>query len=78
MNELEIFKNEDFGEVRTVLVNGEPMFFLADVCRILDISNSRNVKERLNQKGVCSMDTLGKRHIRSMNYRTAQFCRVLC
>jgi prophage antirepressor-like protein len=43
MNELEVFKNEDFGEVRTVLVDGEPMFCLADVCRILDISNSKYV-----------------------------------
>ena len=26
MNELKIFKNEEFGEVRTMLVNGEPYF----------------------------------------------------
>lgn len=68
MNELEVFKNEDFGEVRTVLVDGEPMFCLADVCRILDISNSRNVKERLNQKGVCSMDTLTNGGMQEMTF----------
>lgn len=26
MNELKIFKNEEFGEVRTMLINGEPYF----------------------------------------------------
>ena len=26
MNEIEIFKNEEFGEVRTLTVNNEPMF----------------------------------------------------
>lgn len=33
MNELQIFNNEEFGEVRTVVLNSEPMFCLADVCR---------------------------------------------
>ena len=39
MNELEVFKNEDFGEVRTVLVDGKPLFCLIDICKALEISN---------------------------------------
>lgn len=58
MNELQIFKNREFGSVRTVVVNNEPMFCLADVCKALGISNVGNVKNRLSSKGICSMDTL--------------------
>lgn len=48
-------------EVRTVTQNGEPWFVLSDVCKVLEIANSRNAKARLDEadKGVCSMDTLG-------------------
>lgn len=48
MNELQIFNNEEFGEVRTVVVNNEPMFCLADVCRALDIKNATDVAKRLD------------------------------
>lgn len=56
MNELQIFKNNEFGEVRTKVINNEPYFSLNDVCRILEIANPRNVKARLNGDGVHSMD----------------------
>ena len=36
MNDLQIFNNSEFGEVRTVLVDDEPMFCRADVCKALD------------------------------------------
>lgn len=48
MNELQIFNNEEFGEVRTVVLNNEPMFCLADVCKALDISNPSKVVQRLD------------------------------
>ena len=35
MNELKIFKNNDFGEIRTVTINGEPHFVGKDVAEIL-------------------------------------------
>ena len=56
MNELQIFKNNEFGEVRTKVINNEPYFSLNDVCRILEIANPRNVKARLNGDGVHTMD----------------------
>ena len=49
MNELQIFSNEEFGEVRTVLVNDEPMFCLIDICKALELSNSRIVADRLDE-----------------------------
>lgn len=58
MNEIKVFDNAEFGEVRTAIYNSEPFFCLADVCRVLDITNSGNVKNRLNEKGICTMDTL--------------------
>lgn len=40
MNELKIFKNEEFGEVRTVEIGGEPWFVGKDVADILGYTNT--------------------------------------
>ena len=40
MNDLQIFKNEEFGQVRTMLINNEPYFVGKDVAEILGYSNS--------------------------------------
>ena len=66
MNELKIFENSEFGEVRTAVVNNEPMFCLADVCKALDISHVTDVKNRLKQDGVATtevIDTLGRKQM---------------
>ena len=47
MNELQVFKNEVFGEVRTVLTDGEIWFVLVDVCKVLGIKNTTDVAARL-------------------------------
>ncbi len=58
MNELQIFKNSEFGEIRVQTQSNETWFCLADLCRILEISNPADVKKRLSQKGIDSIDTL--------------------
>lgn len=58
MNNLEIFKNAEFGQVRTIVIEGEPMFCLTDICKALELSQPSKVKERLIQKGVSSIPTL--------------------
>lgn len=58
MNDLQIFKNSEFGEIRTKMVGSEPYFMLSDVCRVLEIKNSRDSKNRLNEKGVATTDIL--------------------
>ncbi len=58
MQELQIFKNSEFGEIRTKVLNNEPYFMLSDVCRVLEIKNSRDSKNRLNEKGVATTDIL--------------------
>ena len=68
MNELQIFNNEEFGEIRTVLANNEPMFCLSDVCKALEISNVGNVKQRLSEKGIHTADTPTKGGMQKMTF----------
>lgn len=49
MNELKIFKNNDFGEIRTVTINGEPHFIGKDVAEILEYQNgSRDINRHVD------------------------------
>jgi prophage antirepressor-like protein len=41
LNELKIFNSEQFGQVRTVTVNGKPHFIAADITNALGYTNSR-------------------------------------
>lgn len=64
MKDLKIFENNEFGEVRTTVIDDEPYFSLNDVCRILEINNPRMAKTRLNRDGVSTtdgFDSLGRR-----------------
>lgn len=58
MNELSVFKNEEFGEIRTVIIENEPWFCLSDVCKALGLTQPSKVKDRLNEKGVNTIPTL--------------------
>lgn len=42
MNELTIFKNEEFGEIRTMLIEGEPWFVAKDVALVLGYAKPLN------------------------------------
>lgn len=64
--ELQIFNNSEFGEIRTITKDDEPMFCLADVCKALEISNVGNVKQRLSEKGIHTADTLTKGGMQKM------------
>lgn len=49
MNELKIFKNNDFGEIRTVTINEEPHFVGKDVAEILEYQNgSRDINRHVD------------------------------
>lgn len=48
MNELQIFKNEEFGSVRTIMVNDEPWFVATDICKALELSNTTVAIGRLD------------------------------
>lgn len=66
--ELQTFSNSEFGEIRTITKDNEPMFCLADVCKALEISNVGNVKQRLSEKGIHTADTLTKGGMQKMTF----------
>jgi prophage antirepressor-like protein len=66
--ELQIFSNSEFGEIRTITKDNEPMFCLADVCKALEISNVGNVKQRLPEKGIHTADTPTKGGMQKMTF----------
>lgn len=70
MNEIKIFKNERFGEIRTAGTSEEPLFCLADVCRAVGITNARNVKDRLEAEDVRLVDTLTAGGKQQVNFVT--------
>ena len=41
MNQLEIFRNREFGEIRTVTVDGEPWFVGKDIAEIMQYTNTQ-------------------------------------
>ena len=57
MNEIQIFNNNNFGNLRVIVKDGKVWFCLADACKALEIANPRNVKKRLDSRGVHTMDT---------------------
>lgn len=69
---IKIFENAQFGQIRTsVAESGEPLFCLADVCKALDLNGgARNVKSRLNQRGVVSINTPTNGGIQQLNFIT--------
>ena len=62
MNEVKIFNSKEFGDVRTVTIDGEPWFVGKDVAEALGYSNSRDALTKhvcSEDKGVAECDTLG-------------------
>lgn len=64
MSSLQIFNSEEFGEIRTVIIDGEPWFCMTDICKALEISNTSQAKTRLNADGVITnevIDSIGRK-----------------
>lgn len=62
MNDLQIFSNPEFGEIRTIEQNGEPWFVGKDVAAALGYSNPRDaIAKHVDEqdKGVAICDTPG-------------------
>jgi phage antirepressor protein len=62
MNEIKIFENSQFGKVRTAGTTDNPLFCLADVCRVLELRvdgvTSRLKSDGVNRIGV--IDSMGR------------------
>lgn len=48
-NNMQIYKSEKFGEIRTLNLSGEPWFAAVDVCIALDLSNPTIAVSRLDE-----------------------------
>lgn len=55
MSEITIFKNDQFGEIRTAGTAENPMFCLNDICKVLELDQVSRVKSRLSEAGVTSI-----------------------
>ena len=65
MNELQIFKNPEFGEIRTVEINNEPWFVGKDVASVLGYANTRkaladHIDDEDKLDGVTIRDPIGR------------------
>ena len=49
MNNIQVFTNQHFGQVRVVMRDGDPWFVAADVCRALDVGNISQAVSRLEE-----------------------------
>lgn len=60
MDEMQIFNNSEFGEIRTITKDNEPMFCLIDICKALEIKNATDVAKRLDEDELTRLN-LGSR-----------------
>lgn len=67
MNELQIFNSGEFGEIRTIEIDGKPYFVGTDVAKALGYNNPRDAVLR-HCKGVVKRDTPTSSGIQSMSY----------
>lgn len=63
MNEMQIFSNPAFGQVRTAGTPENPLFCLADVCNAVELTNPSSVKSRLDRDDVQLID------LHALNYQ---------
>ena len=69
MAQIEIFKNESFGEVRVAGTSEEPLFCASDLCRALGYVNGRDaVSKHVDEGDVAKCDTPTLSGIQQMTY----------
>jgi len=62
MNQLQVFQNNEFGQIRTLMIDDEPWFVGKDVADAIGYSNTRDALSKHvddEDKGVANCDTLG-------------------
>lgn len=63
---VQVFNNEEFGQVRTLEIDGMVYFSNTDVCGALEINNPSQALKRLRKDGVISnevIDNLGRKQV---------------
>lgn len=64
---LRVFNNEEFGTIRTVMIDDEPWFVAADVCKALDIGNPSDAIRRLDADEVTLVSIEGASNGKPVN-----------
>ena len=78
-NNLMIFENPDFGAVQSILIDGDPWFVAADVCKALEIEKTNRALSRLDddEKGAHSVSTPGGRQRMSIISESGLYSLIL-
>lgn len=57
MNNIQVFQDARFGQIRTAVTEaGEPLFCLADVCKVLDLTNPSRVAQKLDEDDKANLE----------------------
>ena len=78
-NNLMIFENPEFGAVRSILIDGDPWFVAADVCKALELEKTNRALSRLDddEKGAHSVSTPGGRQRMSIISESGLYSLIL-
>ena len=64
-NQVKIFESNQFGQIRTAGTSENPLFCLADICKVLELKTN-DVKNRLRKDGMDSIgviDSMGRKQV---------------
>lgn len=80
MNDLQIFNNAEFGQVRTVTINDEPWFVASDIAKALGYRMASDLARRIDEddKGTHVMSTLGGEQAMLVINESGFYSAVLC
>lgn len=78
-NHLMIFENPEFGAVLSILIDGDPWFVAADVCKALELEKTNRALSRLDddEKGAHSVSTPGGRQRMSIISESGLYSLIL-
>lgn len=57
-NQLQVFNNEEFGQVRSLVLEGEPWFVVSDVCKILDLNNPTMAVKSIDEDDLNTIEVI--------------------
>ena len=84
MNELQVFKNPEFGAVRTITIENEPWFVGKDVAGVLGYSNTKKAiadhvddEDKLQGDGVTIRDSIGREQHPTIINESGLYCLIL-
>lgn len=80
MNELQIFNNEEFGEIRTITRDNEPWFVASDIAKALGYRMASDMTRRIDEedKGYTKVRTPGGEQEMSIINESGLYAGVFC